>query len=85
MGGDLGCNNIIQKHLEQVDCKTTYMTRLKGSERTPFIFIFRFNIVLQDSYHVDEIVIENKAKDPGNYVNSLSRVLLSMLETSIVS
>ena len=45
-----------EDHLFAV-CKTTYMTRAKGSERRPFIFIFRLNI-LHDSYQVDEIVME---------------------------
>ena len=85
MGDDIGCNNI-QKHGEWAVCKTTYMTRVKGSEKRPFIFIFRSNIVLHDSYQVDEIVMEIeewKQKVPGNYVKS--RVLLSLLEISIVS
>ena len=53
MGGDLGCNNI-EKHGQQAVCKTTYMTRVKGSERRPFIFIFIFS----DSYQVDEIAMD---------------------------
>ena len=57
MGGDLGSINI-QKNREQVVCKTTYMTRVKGSERRPFIFIFRLNIDLHNSYQVDETVME---------------------------
>ena len=57
MGGNLGCNNM-QKHGEQADCKTTFIMRVKESERRPFIFIFRLNIVLRDSYQVDEIVME---------------------------
>ena len=57
MGSDLGYNNI-QKHGEQAVCKTTYMTMVKGSERRPFIFNFRLNIFLHDSYQVNEIVIE---------------------------
>ena len=63
------------------------MTRVKESERRPFIFIFRLNIVLHDSYQVDEIIMEikeRKQKVPGNYVERFSRVLLSVLETSIV-
>ena len=87
MGGKLGCNNI-QKHGKQADSKTTYMTMVKGSERRPFIFIFRLNIVLHDSYQVDEIVMEIekwKQKVSGNYVRSFSRVLLSLMETSTVS
>ena len=57
MGGDLGCNNI-QKHGEQAVCKNTYMARVKGSERRPFIFVFRFNIVLHGSYQAGEIAIK---------------------------
>ena len=30
----------------------------KGSERRPFILIFRLNTVLYDSYQADEIVME---------------------------
>ena len=58
-------------------CKITNMTRAKGSERRPFIFIFRLNIVLHDSYQADEIIMkidEWKQKVPGNYVNGISRV-----------
>ena len=53
------------------------MTRAKRSERRPFIFIFRLNIVLHDSYQADEIIMkieEWKQKVPGNYVNGISRV-----------
>ena len=74
MGDDLGYNNI-QKHGEQADCKTTYMTMVKGSERRPFIFIFRLNIVLHNSYQVAEIVVELeewKQKVPGSYVKIFS-------------
>ena len=34
------------------------MIRVKGSERRPFIFISRLNIVQRDSYQTDEIVME---------------------------
>ena len=34
------------------------MIRVKGSERRSFIFIFRLNIVLHDSYQADEIAME---------------------------
>ena len=62
MGDDLGCNNM-QKHGErererEKSCKITNMIRLKGSERRTFIFIFRLNIVLRDSYQPDETVME---------------------------
>ena len=59
-------------------CKITKMTRVKGPERRPIIFIiFRLNIVLHDSYQADEIVMEIeewKQKVPGDYVKSFSRV-----------
>ena len=38
--------------------KITNMIRVKGSERRPFIFISRLNIVQRDSYQADEIVME---------------------------
>ena len=63
------------------------MTRVKWSERRPFIFIFRLNIGLHDSDQADEIVmaIEKwKHKVPDDYVKSFSRVLLGVLETSVV-
>ena len=64
------------------------MIRVKGSERGPFISIFRLNIVQCDSYQADEIVMEiEKWKDKvaDDYVKSFSRVLLRVLETSVVS
>ena len=62
--------------------------RVKASERRPFIFIFRLNIVLHNSYKADEIVMEIKEwkqKVPGDYVKNFSSFFLSVLETSIVS
>ena len=56
--------------------------------RRSFIFIFRLHVVLHDSNQVDEIVMEIEGwekKVPGNCVKSFDRVLLSLLETSIVS
>ena len=38
-------------------CKISNLMRVKGSERRPFIFISRLNIVQRDSYQADEIVI----------------------------
>ena len=64
------------------------MIGLKGSERTLFIFISRLNIVQHDSYQADEIVMEIeewKQKVANDNVKSFSRVLLSVLETSILS
>ena len=69
-------------------CKITNMIRVKGSERRPFIFISRLNIVQCDSYQADEIVMEIeewKQKVADDYVKSYSRVLLGVLETSILS
>ena len=39
-------------------CRTTYMMRMKESERRPFFLIFRWNIVLHDAHQADEITIE---------------------------
>ena len=64
------------------------MMRVKKSERRPFAFIFRLNIVLRDSYQADETAMEIeewKQKVPSDSVKSFSKVLLSVLETSIVS
>ena len=68
-------------------CKITSI-RLKRLERRPFIFIFRLNTVLRDSYQADQIVMdidEWKQKVQDNYVKSFVRVLLGVLEASIVS
>ena len=43
---------------KEKSCKLTKMIRVKGSERRPFIFISRLNIVQHDSYQSDEIVTE---------------------------
>ena len=54
-------------------CKVSNI-RVKGSERRPFIFIFRLNIVLCDLYQADAIVIEIKEwkqKVPDNYDEKL--------------
>ena len=64
------------------------MIRVKGSERRPFILVFRLNIVLCDPHQADEIVMEieeRKQKVQDDYVKSFIRVLLGVLETSIVS
>ena len=74
MGSDLGCNNI-QKHGEQAVYKTTYMTRVKRSERRPFIFIFRLNIVLHDSYQVDEIVMKIEEWKYKNFQTTMPKAL----------
>ena len=38
--------------------KTTYITMVRWLESTPFIFVFKLNVVLQNSYQADEIVKE---------------------------
>ena len=68
-------------------CKTTNKIRVSGSERRPFILIFRLIIVLCDSYQTDEIVMEIeewKQKVSDDYLKSFGRVLLGVY-TSIVS
>ena len=60
----------------------------KGVREETISLIFRWNIVLHDSYLADEIVIEIdewKQKVPGVCVKNFSRGLLSVLETSVVS
>ena len=56
VGDDLGwkCNKI-KKH-EDREVLQNYQYKGKGVK--PFIFIFRLNIVLRDSYQADEIVME---------------------------
>ena len=69
-------------------CIVAKMIRVKESERRPFIFISRLNIVQRDSYQADEIAMEIeewKQKVADDYVKSFSRVLLGVLETSILS
>ena len=87
MAGDLGCNNI-QKQGGQAVYKTTYMTRVMRSERRPFCFYFhieycsvRFISGRWNCYGNRGMEVQ---KVPGNFVKSFSRVLLSLLETSIV-
>ena len=64
------------------------MMRVNGSERRPFIFISRLNIVQRHSYQADEIFMEIeewKQKVVGDYIKSFNRVLLGVLVTSILS
>ena len=63
-------------------CKITNMIRVKGSEKRPFIFISRLNIVQHDSHQADEVVMEIeewKQKVADDYVKSFSRILLGVL------
>ena len=60
----------------------------KGVTEETIFLIFRWNIVLHDSYQADEIVTEIeewKQKYLGVYVKRFIIVLLSVLETSVVS
>ena len=64
------------------------MIRVKGSERRPFICISRLNIVQCDPSQADKIAMEIeewKQKVADDYIKSFSRVLLDVLETSILS
>ena len=86
MGDELGCNSK-QKHGEQTVLQNYLHNGSKGV-REETIFFFGLNIVLHNSYQADEIVmeiIEWKQKVPDGYVKSFSRVLLSVLDTLIVS
>ena len=62
--------------------------RVKGSERRPFLFIFRLSIVQCDLYQADENVMEIdkwNQKIAGDYVKVISKVSLNVLEISVVS
>ena len=88
MGDDFDCNNI-QKHGEQTVLQNYLHDEDKGVREEAIFLIFRWNIVLHDSYQADEIVIEIeewKQKVPGICVKlCFGRVLLSVLETSVLS
>ena len=81
MGDNLGCNDI-QKRGEQTVLQN--MMTINESEGRPFFLIFRWKIILHDSYQSDVIVLKIKEleqKVPGDRVKDCSRVLLSVLET----
>ena len=81
MGDDLDCNNI-QNYGERTGLQNYLHDEDKGVREETIFLIFRWNIVLHDSYQADEIVIEIeewKHKVPGACVKSFSRVLLSVL------
>ena len=87
MGDDLGWNNI-HKHGEQAVMQNHLHHEDKGVREETFLLIFRSNIVLHDSHQADEIVTEMeewKEKVLGVCVKSFRRVLLSVLETSVLS
>ena len=83
MGDVLDWDNI-QKHGQQTFLQNCLHDEVKGVREETIFLIFRWNIVLYDSYQADEIVREIeewKQKVPGVCVKSSSRVLLSVLET----
>ena len=88
MGDDLGETTYREKRGErEKSCEITNMIRVKLSERRPFTFISRLNIVQRNSYQADEIIMEIeewKQKVVDDYVKSFSGVLLGVLETSIL-
>ena len=87
MGDDLDWNNI-QKHGEQTNMQNYLHDEDKGVREETIVLILRRNIVIHDSYKADEIVKEIeewKQKVLDVCVKSFSRVLLSVLETSVVS
>ena len=86
MGDSLGCNSK-HKYGECAILQNYLHDEVKGSERRLFVFIFRLNIALPDSHQADEIIMEIeewKQKVPCDSAKSFRRVLLSVLETSIV-
>ena len=86
IGDYLGCN--VQKHGVQTVLQNYLHDEDKGVREGSFFLIFRLANVLHDSYQGNEIVMEIeecKQKVPDDYVKSFSRVLLSVLETSVVS
>ena len=77
MSDDLGWNNI-QKHGEQTVMQNYLHDEDKGVREETIFLIFRWNIVLHDSYQADEIVTEIeewKQKVLGVCVERLSRFL----------
>ena len=60
----------------------------KWVRKWTIIFIYRLNIVQLDSYQADEIIMEIeewKQKFADDYVKSLRRNLLGVLEASVLS
>ena len=87
MGDSPGGNNK-QKHGGQTVLQSYLHDEGKGVREETIFLIFRWNNVLHDSYQADEFVIEIeewKQKVPNICFKSFSRVLLSVLEISVVS
>ena len=87
MGDELGWNNI-QKQGEQTVIHNYLYDEDKGVREETIFLIFRWNTALHGSYQADEIVTEIeewKQKVLGASVKSFRRILLSVLETSVIS
>ena len=86
MGDDLDWNNI-QKHGEQTVMQNYLHDEDKGVREETIFLIFRWNIVLHDSYQADETVTEIeewKQKVLGVCVKSFSRVLKCVGDISCI-
>ena len=84
--GTLDSNNI-QKHGEQTVLQNYLHDEDKGVREETIFLIFRWNIVLHDSYQADEIVTEIeewKQKVLGVCVKSFSRVLKCVGDISCI-
>ena len=87
MDDDLGWNNK-QKHGKQTVMQNYLHDEDKGVREETIFLIFSWNLVLHDLYQADEIATEIeewKQNAPEVCVKSFSRVLLSVLEISVVS
>ena len=72
MSDDLDCSNI-QNYGERTVLQNYLHDEDKGVREETIFLIFRWNIVLHNSYQADEIVIEIeewKQKDPDDCVES---------------
>ena len=70
---DCKCNNI-QKH-EKREVLQNYQYKSKGVRRRPFIFNFRLNIVLRDSYQANELFMELRNGNKSFQTNTLKALL----------
>ena len=81
MGEDLGCRNI-QKHGEWTVLQNSILDKGKGIREETINFCFKLNIVLQDLYQADDLLLEIKAwkqKIPSVYVKSFSKTLFKVV------
>ena len=88
MDDDLGWNNISNPRDQTVMLNYLHKEDKGDREETIFFLIFRWNFVLHNLHQADEIeaeIEEWKQKVPDVCVKSFRRVLLSVLETSVIS